>query len=47
MNKLGFGIPSRASISSIKRDLSKDGIGSHVPKTNQQDKIWEGIVIRI
>lgn len=32
---LGFGIPSRASISSVKGDSGKDGIGRRVSRTNK------------
>ena len=32
---LGFGIPSRASISSVKRDSRKDGIRRRVSRTKK------------
>lgn len=35
VSELGFGIPSQASISSIKRDSRKDGIGRHVSRMNK------------
>ena len=34
-SELGFGIPSRASISSVKGDSRKDGIGRRVSRTNK------------
>jgi len=34
-SELGFGIPSQASISSVKGDSGKDGIGRRVSKTNK------------
>ena len=34
-SELGFGIPSRASILSVKGDLGKDGIGRCVSRTNK------------
>ena len=35
-SELSFGIPSQASISSVKGDLGKDGIGRHVSKMNKR-----------
>lgn len=34
-SELSFGIPSQASISSVKGDSGKDGIGRRVSKTNK------------
>ena len=34
-SELGFGIPSRASISSVKRDSRKDGIRRRVSRTKK------------
>ncbi|PHT75611.1 hypothetical protein T459_19133 [Capsicum annuum] len=34
-SEIGFGIPSRASISSVKGDSRKDGIGRRVSRTNK------------
>ena len=34
-SELGLGIPSRASISSVKGDSRKDGIGRRVSRTNK------------
>ena len=34
-SELGFGIPSRASISSVIGDSRKDGIGRRVSRTNK------------
>lgn len=42
VSELGFGIPSQASISSIKEDLRKDGIGRCVFRTRTYG--WEGEV---
>ncbi|CAN4090914.1 unnamed protein product [Withania somnifera] len=41
-SEIGFGIPSRASISSVKGDSRKDGIGRRV-ELAKLDKIGMGI----